>query len=104
MALSTESLSYLFQGMGSQSAYNELVACFTTYAPLSADTFTRLQDCLGENDIATNFQNALAGSYQLQLRDVQFIKAGFCLPTSALQSVLSNIAGGYNSSININYI
>lgn len=94
MSLSIESQSYLISGMGSTFAGNELISAIQNQSVLSSNTFTRLQDCLGEDDVASNFQACILGSYQLSPRDAQFIKDGFSLPASALASVLANLAGG----------
>ena len=104
--LSLESQSYLNSGMGLNSAGSNLINAIQTSTPLSTSSqdFTRLESCFGENDIATNFNNCIGGSYQLQLRDVQFVKDAFSLDLTALSSVLANLAGGYNPNININYL
>jgi hypothetical protein len=104
MALSTESLSYLISGMGDNQAGADLITAIQNQTTLSASDFIRLESCFSENDIATNFQNCILGTYQLQLRDVQFVKDAFCLDLTALASVLANLAGGYNPNININYL
>ncbi len=91
MALSLESQSYLISGMGSTFAGNELIDAIETSAMLSADSFTRLETCFGEDGVATNFQNAILGTYALSPRDTQFVTDGFSLPLSALASVLDNV-------------
>lgn len=91
MALSLESKSYLISGMGSTTGGNELIAAIQTPATLSAKAFTRLKTCFGEDDIATHFQNAILGTSALSARDIQFVTDGFCLPLTALASVLDNI-------------
>lgn len=106
MALQSATQAYLISGMGDNTAGAHLIAAIQSDTPLAVTSqdFTRLESCFDENDIATNFNNCIAGSYQLQLRDVQFVKAGFSAPTAVLQDILNNLAGGYNPSININYI
>lgn len=91
MALSTESLSYLIDGMGDTAAGNELINAIQTSATLSPSSFNRLKTCFGEDAVATHFQNAILGKYTLTTRDNQFVKDGFSLPLSALTSVLGNI-------------
>lgn len=92
MALSLESQPYLISGMGSTPAGQELIAAIQTPAQLSADSTTRLEDCFGEPLVAAHFQAAILGTAALSARDIQFVKDGFCLPISALASVLDNIA------------
>lgn len=106
MALSLEAQSYLNSGMGLNSAGTDLINAIQSNTPLlvSSEDFIRLESAFGENDIATNFNNCIGGSYQLQLRDVQFVKDAFSLPLSALANVLANLSGGYNPKININYL
>lgn len=90
--LSTESLSYLIDGMGDTGAGNELIAAIQNASALSASSFTRLQTCFGENDVATNFQNAILGQYTLSKRDISFVKDGFSAPIAVLASILDNLA------------
>ena len=104
--LKASSLPYLISGMGDNTAGADLINAIQTSTSLSTSSqdFIRLESCFDENDIAANFNKCIGGSYQLQLRDVQFVKAAFCAPTVVLQDILSNLAGGYNPKININYI
>lgn len=106
MALSLEAQSYLISGMGLNSAGADLINAIQTNTPLSVSSqdFIRLETCFGENDVAANFNNCIGGSYQLQLRDVQFVKDAFALDLTALANVLANLSGGYNPHININYL
>lgn len=106
MALSFEAQSYLISGMGDNTAGADLISAIQSNTPLSASSqdYIRLESAFGENDVAANFNNCIGGSYQLQLRDVQFVKDAFALDQSALANVLSNLSGGYNPNININYI
>ena len=98
MALSLESKSFLISGMGSTRAGNELIAAIQNSSVLSADAFTRLKDCLSEDDVADHVQACILGTYCLSPRDIQFVTDGFELPLSALSSVLSNLAGGIQSN------
>jgi len=102
--LSLESKSYLISGMSSTTAGNNLISAIQNQSALSAADFTRLQDCLDEDDVATNFQSAILGTYALSPRDVYFIKCGFSLPDSALASVLANIAGGVQAPVYPNFL
>jgi hypothetical protein len=104
--LKSQSLPYLISGMGDNTAGADLINAIQTSTPLSTSSqdFTRLESCFDEDDIATNFNNCIGGTYQLQLRDVQFVKAGFSAPLTVLQDILNNLSGGYNPNININYI
>lgn len=90
--LSSESLPYLIDGMGDTGAGNELIQAIQNGSILSPKSFIRLQTCFGENDIATNFQNAILGTYALSSRDRSFVKDGFSAPVSVLFSILDNIA------------
>lgn len=92
--LSTESLSYLIDGMGSTRAGNELIAAISTPATLSTDAMTRLKTCFGEDLVAQNFQDAILGTHVLSTRDLSFVKSAFCLPLSALSNVLDNMVVG----------
>ena len=106
MALSSTAQPYLIDGMASNKAGQNLINAIQTHVPLSTSSndFIRLESCFGNNQIAINFNNCIGGTYQLQLQDVQYVKAAFSLDLLDLQNVLSNLAGGYNPSININYI
>ena len=106
MALSSKAQAYLISGMGDNTAGAHLISAIQSNTALSTSSqdFIRLESCFGENDIATNFNKCIAGSYQLQLRDVQFVKDAFSLDLAALANVLANLSGGYASSININYL
>lgn len=106
MALSKESLSYLKSGMGDNTAGAHLISAIQSHVALSLSSqdFVRLESAFVENDIAVNFNRCIAGTYQLQRRDVQFLKDAFSLDLTALASVLANLAGGYNPKININYL
>jgi hypothetical protein len=84
--------------MGSTPAGNELINAIQNESVLSADSFTRLRSALDEDDVASNFQACILGTYSLSPRDIQFVKDGFSLPVSALQSVLDNLAGGVQSA------
>jgi hypothetical protein len=94
MSISLEAQSYLISGMGSTVAGNELIQAILNQSVLSADAFSRLQDCLGEDDVASNMQQAILGTNSLSPRDVSFVKDGFSMSDAALSSVLSNLAGG----------
>ena len=106
MALSIKAEAYLISGMGDNTAGAHLISAISSATPLSISSqdFIRLESCFGENDIAVNFNNCIGGSYQLQLRDVQFVKDAFSLDLLALANVLANLSGGYNPKININYL
>lgn len=91
MALSSESLSYLISGMGDNTAGQNLINAIQNGSSLSASDFIRLESCFGENDVASNFQNAILGVYALSPRDVQFVTDGFSLDLTSLASVLDNI-------------
>lgn len=91
MALSTESLTYLIYGMGKTNAGNELISAIQNSSVLSPLSFIRLKVCFGEDDVATNFQNAILGTHVLTTRDVDFIKDAFSAPISVLASILDNI-------------
>jgi hypothetical protein len=104
MALSLESKSYLISGMGSTRAGNNLIDAIENQLVLSALDFTRLKDALGEDDIASNVQACILGSYALSVKDVRFVKDGFSLPESALASVLSNLAGGIQLPASPNFL
>lgn len=91
MSLSAESLPYLIDAMGDTGAGNELINAIQTPATLSPLSFIRLQTAFGENSVATNFQNAILGTYVLTSRDRQFVKDGFAAPVSVFASILDNI-------------
>lgn len=91
MALSQESLSYLISGMGDTGAGNELINAIQTSAVLSQPSFIRLETCFGEDDVATNFQNAILGTYVLSSRDIQFVTDAFSAPLTVTASILDNI-------------
>lgn len=90
--LSQESLSYLIDGMGDTFAGNELIQAIQNSSMLSPLSFIRLETCFDEDDVATNFQNAILGTYVLTQRDQDFVKCGFSAPLSVLASILDNIA------------
>jgi hypothetical protein len=90
--LSNESLPYLIDGMGDTGAGNELIQAIQNGSVLSALSFIRLQTCFGEDDVATNFQNAILGTYALSQRDQDFVKDAFSAPISVLASILDNLA------------
>jgi hypothetical protein len=94
MAISTEAASYLRSGMGSTQSGNNLIQAIQNGTTLNSFDFTRLQDALDEDDVATNFLNCILGVYSLSPRDVFFVQCGFSLPVSALENVLQNLAGG----------
>ena len=106
MAISTKAQAYLISGMGDNTSGADLINAIQTHVslPLSSQDFVRLESAFGENDIAVNFNKCIAGSYQLQLRDVQFLKDAFSLDLLGLANVLANLSGGYNPKININYL
>lgn len=97
--LSLESQSYLISGMGNTTSGNNLISAINNSTALSAGDFTRLQDCFGEDDVASNFQACILGTYALSPRDVQFVQTGFSLPASALASVLGTVAGGVQQTL-----
>ena len=99
MAISTEAASYLRSGMGSTQSGNNLIQAIQNGTALNSFDFTRLKDALDEDDVATNFQNCILGTYSLSPRDVFFVQCGFSLPVSALENVLQNLAGGIQPPI-----
>jgi len=104
MSISNKAAAYLISGLGSTSAGNELVSAIQNQATLSNDTFTRLQDCLGENKVASNFQACILGTYSLSVRDVRFVKDGFSMDDAALENVLSNLSGGVQVPVYPNFV
>jgi len=104
MSISARTQSFLISGMGSTFAGNELVNAIQNEATLSANSFTRLQDALTEDDIASNFQACILGTYALSPRDVFFVKDAFSLDVQALADVLANLAGGVQAPIAPNFL
>ena len=104
--LKASTLPYLIQGMGDNFAGAHLIKAIQTSTALSTSSqdFIRLESCFGENDIAVNFNNCIAGSYQLQLRDAQFCKDAFCMDLASLKDLFANLAGGVASNVNINFL
>src|SRR5665213_1975516 len=94
MSLSLQAQSYLISGMGTNAAGAELISAIQNQSTLSSASFTSLQDCLGEDDVASNMQACILGAYALSPRDVRFVKDGFSLDVDSLENVLSNLAGG----------
>lgn len=105
MALSSESLPYLIDAMGSTDAGNELINAIQTAAQLSPASTTRLQTAFSEVHAATNFQNAILGTHVLDTRDLRFVTDSFSAPLTVMASILDNLtvvspvfspaAGGY---------
>lgn len=91
MALTIETIPYLVDGMANSDAGLELAACIQNASALSNPSFLILQICLSNDQEATNFQNAILGTYGLNPTDIQFIRDGFCLSDAALASVLDNL-------------
>jgi hypothetical protein len=104
MSLLPNTQSHIISGLGSTSAGLELVSAIQNESVLSADTFTRLQDCLGEDDVASDLQAAILGANSLSPRDVQFIRDGFSFADAELSNFLSNIAGGVQAPIFPNFL
>lgn len=99
MSISAKTQSYLISGLGSTSAGQELIAAIQNEATLSAGTFTRLQDCFGEDDVATNFQACILGTYALSPRDAFFVQNGFSLDIKGMADLVANLAGGVQAPI-----
>jgi hypothetical protein len=99
--LQSSSLPFLISGMGDNTAGAELINAIQTQALLSPSSFTRLESCFGENQVAQNFQNCILGNYALSARDIEFVTDGFELPIASLADVLSNLAGGVGIGVPI---
>jgi len=97
MALSTESLSYLISGMASTASGQRLAANIQNSTVLTPADYIRLTDCLTDPAVASELQACILGSVCLSLRSQSFVRDGFELPDSAFQSVMDNLAGGYQS-------
>ena len=103
MSISARTKSFLISGMASTFAGNELANAIENEATLSTLAFTRLQDAFSEDDIASNFQACILGTYALSPRDVFFVKDAFSLDVEALADVIANLAGGVQAPISPNF-
>lgn len=91
MALTTETVSYLIDGMANAGAGQELATCIQNATALSKPSLLILQICMSSVQEATNFQNAILGTYGLNSTDIQFLRDSFSFSNAVLQNVLDNL-------------
>jgi hypothetical protein len=101
MSLSLSTQSHLISGMGTNASGQELISAIQNSATLSAASYTSLQDALGENDVAANFQACILGTYSLSPRDVQFVTDAFTLSVQNLANLIANLEGGVQQSVQL---
>ena len=101
MSLSLSTQSHLISGMGTNASGAELISAIQNSVALSPLSYISLQDAMGENDVAANFQSAILGVYSLSPRDVQFVKDAFTLNVQDLANLIANLEGGMQRSIQL---